>query len=525
MSEQVYDRDRRVVPRWRPFRIAAQTGELDPSTLARTPGFPTPAPGEVEALQSDWERHRTPIHAANLVDAALVLGKTELATGAAEWLLSNGAVSSISEELARQVLAPAVPARSSGAQIVTISERHRRIAAYRKLLRQVPGDPLLWVDLGLEHTALGQLEAARTALRTALGLAPDNRFVVRSASRLYLHLRDPEQAHSILLRTPRTRRDPWLLAAEIAAADLRGVPSRLVKSGARMLEAGIFSPRHGSELASAVGTVEYAAGKRRKARRYFESALRDPTENAVAQAAWFARQSAAFALPETSLRVPLAFEAGAWVAARESRFDQAVDLAARWRQDEPFATQPYLFGSWVLSYALGNYSAAAHLAQEGMHTNPGNPRIIANALYCEASAGRVDAAVEWLAKLEDAIRKSPGGRSAPEWEIMLLADRGLIAFRKGDSATGRLQYRAAFALASRAGLPQYGASAFINYMREEVIATRAFRLDERSLDQALTHYPPGTREIVGRFVERIVAAARGVTPLPESRELGDNRGL
>jgi hypothetical protein len=42
----------------------------------------------LEQLRGDWLRHRTPFHAADLLDAALVLDRSDIATDAAEFLLS-----------------------------------------------------------------------------------------------------------------------------------------------------------------------------------------------------------------------------------------------------------------------------------------------------------------------------------------------------------------------------------------------------------------------------------------------------
>jgi hypothetical protein len=63
-------------------------------------------------------------------------------------------------------------------------------------------------------------------MMTALQLAPQNRHVLRSAARLFLHVGDPECAHDLVARNDATKNDPWLIAAEIAIAYLLIAPSR-----------------------------------------------------------------------------------------------------------------------------------------------------------------------------------------------------------------------------------------------------------------------------------------------------------
>src|SRR5690349_3024011 len=87
MPQHIDDNTRQVVPRWRPFIVAAKLGLLEASGASRHPL--EPSPGELEQLQRDWQNQRSPFHAMNLVDAAIVLNKPDIATDAAQYLLSN----------------------------------------------------------------------------------------------------------------------------------------------------------------------------------------------------------------------------------------------------------------------------------------------------------------------------------------------------------------------------------------------------------------------------------------------------
>lgn len=507
MTGHVDDRKRQVVPRWRPFRVAATLGQLDTAGDRSKAHHLEPAPGEVEDLQRDWLRDRTPFHAANLVDAALILGRSALAEEAAQWLTERDGVSAISLRLARQVLSPSAAVELGEPPELTLESRHRRVASYRRRLRRYPRDPLLWVDLAREYATLGQDASALRALRIALGLAPENRFVLRSASRFLLHTHDPEQAHRVLARASSTARDPWLLAAEIVTADACGRQSRLIATGARLLQSGGIHPRHLSELASAIGTLEHIAGKRKSVRKYFAQALQDPTENTVAQAHWIARHMSGFELPDGLQNVPRAYEANAWEAARSSEFANAVQLAWRWLRDEPFATRSAQFGSYVAATALGNYDEAIRLVEAGRAANPGDLRLLAQLLYCQACAGMLDEAERNLRLLETSVKGISSQLLDAEWEVLLNADRGLIAFRRGHLEEGRRWYKMAADVADAHRLPEYAASVLINFTREEILAGAI--VDVSELKRLVDVFPQVTRQVVAKAVERIETLAAG----------------
>lgn len=512
MAEHVDDRRRQVVPRWWPLRIAASLGQLDAASAHRDPRSPDPASGEIEQLQHDWARDRNALHAAGLVDAALVLGRPEIGSEAAEWLIANGGVSAASIRLAQHVLDPQSTEPTEHAHLLSKQDRIRNVARLRHRLREIPRNPLLWVELAREYSSLGETSATTKALRTAIGLAPNSRFVLRSASRFFLHAHDPELAHVVLLKSPATKSDPWLMAAEIVAAQARQLDSRLVKKAAWCLQSGRYEPRHTSELASALGTLEFKAGARRKVRKLFSQALLNPTENSVAQAAWVGRHMTGFSVPGGSLNAPRAFEARAWEAVLSDDFLDAVDNARDWLADEPFATRPALFGSWVASTALGDHAAAIEFVETARVANPDDPRLIAELLYNRASVGEVGAAEDLLPVLERSIADCPAEPLKGEWDVLVAADRGLIAFRRGEHEVGRTWYAKALEMASAGGLQEFGASALINLAREEARIGARSRVDSVALARAIEAFPPPARSAVAGFVKRIGRPDGGVHP-------------
>lgn len=463
-----------------------------------------PAPGEIEELRDSWRRRRSLEHAAALVDVAIVLANPALAIDAAEFLLREGGISEASLMLAKHIIS----GDSDHSPLENVPEfsrpvRYTRIAQLRRTLQRWPDNPLVWVNLAREYSNLGQIRPAARALRVGLGLAPDDRHVLRSASRFYLHIRDPERAHHVVSRSLATRRDPWLLAAEIVAAGVNEKGSRLVKLGSRMLASGRFHPRHLSELGGVLGTLEHQAGNRRKVKRYFRQALVDPTENTVAQAGWLARHMPEFELPPRSLHVPRAFEAQSWQSAVEEDYDRAVELSWEWLKDEPYSTRSALFGSWIASMAMADFDEAERIVEAARLANPDDPRLLAQLFYCQASRGEVDAAESILPRLETAIENDESGRSAEEWEVMLNADRGLLAYRQGHVVEGRRLYGEAMRVAKSNKLRETHALALLNYVREEARWNPIAPVDYEELQRVIDVFPRATRGIAAYFLDQI----------------------
>ena len=274
---------------------------------------------ELSRRVEDWQQSRTLGHATDLIASSIALGRTEVAVAAAEFVMCLGdEAGSVAADVARGVLAAAAAimpdARDAAERLAvrrtglmtagdgleaTVSSRFPHLvraqvaAKILRLRRRVVDDPrnvLCWLELGRNYARLGQTDKATRAIRSALAVAPDHRFVLRSAARFFLHAGEAEQAHDILRRSRATPHDPWLLAAEIAVATVVDRSSRLVKPAQGLLASDRFRPFHTAEMASALATMELVEGSAKRARKLFDASLRDPTENSVAQAQWAAQQ-------------------------------------------------------------------------------------------------------------------------------------------------------------------------------------------------------------------------------------------
>ena len=206
----------------------------------------------LKPLLEDWRREPGLSVAADLVSAAYSIGITDPVRDAAEYVLAQRNSTPAAREIAQQCIVcnDGLPTRVSAQTFAPPHFRHVRhpIHTARKRLVEYPLNPVLWADLSRLYVTIGNTRKAERAMDVALSLAPDNRFIVRAASRLHLHQADFERAHSVLLRSPLLLQDPWILAGELAMACIRGRPSRNVRRARQILDSRGFGPFQVSEL-------------------------------------------------------------------------------------------------------------------------------------------------------------------------------------------------------------------------------------------------------------------------------------
>jgi tetratricopeptide (TPR) repeat protein len=451
MSALTGDRDpRRVVPRWRDAHTAITTGELDPIPVRDPSSLIESVDDALNVHVRDWESHESIGFAADLVSAAIVLDRGASALSAARYITRHKAeAGDVAYMLATRLLAPSRETARDEVEVelgaTSLPDRVRAstgvsIAALRSALRRDPHNAIAWLDLSRLYARVGSKARAMRAMQAAVSLAPDHRFVLRSAARLSLHRHDPDEALAILRHSSAMKEDPWLLAAEIAIATVADRVSRHIKLGRSLIASGRFSPFQTSELASAIATVDANAGTIKAAKQMFRSALREPTENTVAQAQWFARQAGLIQLEASSLNVPRSFEAQAWLACSERRWDEAILATWAWLDDEPFAGRPAVLGTTVAAVALNDPGQALRFVQLGLLANPASDTLRNNEVFALILLGQLDRARSRRADIQES-------RLTEHDHAVYLANSGLLAFRGGDVETGRNYYRATVAIA------------------------------------------------------------------------------
>jgi tetratricopeptide (TPR) repeat protein len=394
----------------------------------------------------DWTQQRSLSVASDLVSVAFTLGLDRIAIDAATFLLSEVSAPSAARSIAafylrnagidlahESVLAGDIHGddlRETG-KILAPTDRQFIIQIHQIKQRLItyPRNPILWCNLALLYTSLGVLGKAEQAIKASLWLSPPNRFILRAASRFFLHQGEKDRAHRLLVETPILRSDPWILAAEIATADAMHRSSRWIKHAQKLLEVGQHPVSHLSELASALGTIDLKAGKTKRGRRIINVSLIDPTENSVAQAAWLSRNVVDLNVPDLQ-RSP---EAYAWSTWRQKQWDASLDGASKWLDDQPFSSRPAQHGSFIAATVYEDYIKALTFASLGLRSNPTDIILLNNYAFASAMIGDIAQAQRKL----DII--AAGSLNLDE-RIAFQATKGLVAFRKGDFELGRMLY-------------------------------------------------------------------------------------
>ena len=446
MTGFIKDQDRNVIPRWRTFDETQKQGELDSSLASNA--------SKMESIdflahkKADWEKHKTVGYAADLVGAALTLERSNEVLEAVEFLLRDEVkASSWAKELAERSLPAYNHNKDSDSTPVSTKEYSKRqVRRLRSSLRVEPKDPISWVDLSHAYASLGLVNKATQSMTTALQLATDNRFVLRSASRLWIHLDEKDRAYDILSKSDRTRHDPWLMAAEIAVGKTMGKRSNLIKRGQNLLTGGKFLQSHISELASALATVEWSYGAIKKCKRLFKQSLEDPTENSIAQVAWVASRDNSITYNNSYLSRPNVYEARSIAYFLEGQWKQAVEQCKCWQRDQPFSSRPGILGSFIATVILEDFKEAKDVAQAGLTANPKDFLLLNNATVALINLCEFDEAKRMFSQI---VLSEDGDIQD---KVVRMATDGLLQFRTGNVERGRQLYFDARSLAeSRIG--------------------------------------------------------------------------
>jgi tetratricopeptide (TPR) repeat protein len=462
MSQFINDEQRRMVPRWRNSRAATKLKETQPLQAKQPPGnrHVEKVDESFEKLKQAWEEHRGMAYANDLVAAAIIHRKTDGVQDAAEYVLANERrTTRHAVRLAQRLLG----GRSDEAQ-PTIFPLHNQAALHinqlRRNLRHHPDNPIGWTDLARQYIILGEHKKAERAMQVAIGLAPNHRFILRAASRLFHVLGDLDHALQLLRKSEVSQIDPWLIAAEIAISRVAGRTPRFTRRGKILLDSERYSPFHTSELAASLASLDFEHGSDRQARKKFQLALREPTENTIAQATWAHRHHLAINVAFEHLHKPSVNEARAWSHYEAQEWEPAIKSARDWLEDEPFSSRSAIFGGHVASVALEDNTTAIEFLETGLVSNPFEFSLLNNLAFCLATANRVDEAITRFKQIQHEKLNF-------ENLITYTATSGLIEYRLGRSDIGRKLYSAALAKARTLDDKQLLFNALCFFAREE----------------------------------------------------------
>lgn len=424
-------KNRQIIPRLCTFNCATLLGETLPLKVSSTLQLFTEK-SYIEK-QCDWENLPLKVFAVDFVGTALIASdfSNSKAIKAAKQILKskpNKIEIDIANRFLKKVNAPTLQTANKK------EEYHKIISNLKFETKAYPLDATRWVDLAFFYTSFGQNKKATRCMDIAVAIAPENRFILRSASRLYLHIEDDERALQVIRKSMLSKVDPWLIAAEISISESLNISSIRKDKGKRIIETTTLGNINISELAGTMGTLEAQHGANKKAKKHFRLALEVPTENTAAQAIWM-QKNTLLNLDISKLSNEFQFEANANLNFAEGKYKEALKDSWKWLEFQPFSSRPAVFGSYIASTVLEDYDKAIQIIERGRLASPSDFLLNNNLAFSYASKGDIIKAEKAL----DAISH----QQLSETEIATsLATKGLIEYRKGHSEIGKNLYNA-----------------------------------------------------------------------------------
>lgn len=497
MTSLVNDSRRRLIPRWRYAASAVAPAE----TVADRPASQPLETDEsfFEEKRRSWIDDPGIATAADLVSCAVALNRVGQVEDAVKYLKGRRAeLRQGPNELVTHALASLQPRStdaprdapklkvSKGGYVSGREEACGVIRSSRARLDATPRDALAWMDMSRAYTTLGQHQQAEVAIARALMLAPNSRLILRAACRRLVHANRTEDAHRLLLRHPRTRHDPWLMAAEISLAQILEQAPRLAREGRVLLESGRFSSAGITELAGALGTLEFLDGAAKRARRLFRLSMEAPSENAVAQARWIGARTGGIEISEDAWRTPQSYEAWSWRALQAGEWERALVFAKEWVHDEPYSSRAAVQATFLATAVNDDHEYAIECAREVLVADSTDSLLRNNLVVALAYANRIDEARVEVAHLPV--------QSDPDRACTQLATRGLVEMRSGKLDSGRDLYRQSFDCAA----PAMKLRVVVHWFKEEI------RLDARGTRGVLTKLQRAAKAQRDMFSSRVL---------------------
>ncbi len=188
-------KDRHIIPNWRSFENTAKLGELNGSKSIKLDSSFKP---DISDLIDSWNDSKCIGIAGDILGVALVcnqendktvrdisnfvLQNKEIATKAIIDAANNVLKLKKTEiELSLDISKPELFGDKSN-----LLEIHIKINNLKRKLIESPYNPIYWVELARYYSILGQDVKAERAIKNALFLAPENRFILRSIARFYV---------------------------------------------------------------------------------------------------------------------------------------------------------------------------------------------------------------------------------------------------------------------------------------------------------------------------------------------------
>ncbi|MDP1997160.1 MAG: hypothetical protein Q8J90_08160 [Gallionella sp.] len=463
-------KDRTVIPRWKSPQQAVETYSSDKAQLHRRT---TLGNTWIKHLEATFDQHPSANTANELYETALLYGHTDSLPPS---------VKKLSRQLRDDMAIPDANTWQHGASLeqrpftlgdtVDVHEDAARLEIHRlrRLLAESSDRPFCWSELARHFLVVGEKDKSIRCIQAALKLAKHNRYLCRVATRLFVHVKDPDRALNLLRSEPTIKSDPWLLAAEIATSSIVSKQSRFLDVGKQLVTSNYFNENQLSELAAAIGTVELVHGTTKRAKALFSKSLIAPTENSLAQAQWAVEHDSKIVIPLAAWQTPESYEAKTLASRQAHDWQNALQTCASWLADEPFSIRPALMGSY-LGFRPEHAAMAEQFATAGLRCDSANSHLLNNRAVARVYQGKINEAyADVRAALEHGSARD---------DAHLMATLGLIAFRSGMPELGREYYALSIAWFSQAKENTSVASAMLYLLREEM------QIDQSAISQSV----------------------------------------
>jgi len=423
---------------------------------------------EPEAPQKLYEFNRTPSSetALDLLNIASREVHNLDISAAASLILQDENMPAAVRRLAQQALGkPASEVK------VAVANEGASIRQLRKRLQGSMSNPLAWADLARLYASLGENEKSERAMLVAVELAGRNRWITRSASRLFVHLGKPDRALDVIAKNPFTRGDPWLMAANVAVSQVAGVAPIFWKEAKKLLSADV-RPVHLAELSSAIATLELDSGQTKHAKKLLQQSLIEPTGNALAQAQWAKRAKHISNLDLSAVStVDDASEAKYWAAYAAGEMEIALRFAKEWLRDEPYSSRAAVIASYVASL-LNDYSSIEQILSIGLRANGENKTLKINRAFCIFASGDSGMFGRFKVTAASVYRDLNNAQKSDDFNTVAHAEAtiGLCFYRTGNAEKGKQFYDNAEKIFDKLKIPGSVLLCLQNHLREAILA-------------------------------------------------------
>lgn len=464
MSSKKIDENRKLIPRWKLFDISVETGEVENLTRSSCEKLDDEF---YEEKLLEWRNEKNLVSASGLIGSGLINAdiKNPLVQEAANFIILHSNEASSTNILSAKIVKDEIPKADISSALLLCKDPklyQGHVRRLRLILKEYPNDPIVWMDLAFNHTALGNLKKARKCVLTAITLNKFNRFIVRGAARFFLHLDEYDFALRIVRQNPFLEIDPWLIASEVSISEAMNKKSVSVDQGFRLLSDRDFSAFHLSELAGSLGTLELSHGKRRNGKKLLNESLISPTENTLAQVQ-FLSDELNEEFPYQKSDVNNVFEAKARKEIKNGNYKKGVELCWQWLYYQPFSSASAITGSFASSIGLLDHHEAIKFGERGLISSPNNFLLLNNLAFAHASLNNKDEAKAALSKIKYEDLSSDN-------KAIRLATLGIINFRDGYIEEGRRNYNEAIAYFNQRGLQKSKGNAMLNLAKEEFLS-------------------------------------------------------